>query len=361
MRLKPITTACLFLALLALPGCSPPYLVHLGIGQGRIMLAREGYRDVLKDPRFAPADKSMLLVIQEVKRFGEEEIGLAGTDNFDSYVRLNREAVSWIVLAAEKSKLVSHEWWFPFVGRVPYKGYFSKKRALEEADRMAARGFDTHVRPVAAYSTLGYFSDPVFSTFLRYPESNLPELILHELTHATLFVKGEVDFNEGFATFVGYKGGVSYLESRYGPGSPLVAEARARFRDDLAFGRFVSALSRRLEKLYDEALPLEASLSRRAAIFAEEKEAFRELRRSFAYNRYDAFVEAEWNNALVLGHRRYYGDLPRYEALYTNLGRDLGRVVAWFVDAEKRGEKPAEALRRGAAMSGDAAIPKENG
>ena len=348
-------------ALPSLGGCSPPYLVHLGIGQSRIMLARTAYRDVLQDPGFAPRDKSMLLVVQEVKRFGEERMGLAHTNNFDSYVKLNREAVSWIVLAAEKTKLASHQWWFPLVGRVPYKGYFSPERAREEAKRMARRGFDTHIQPVTAYSTLGYFADPVFSTFLRYPESILPELILHELTHATLFVKGQVDFNEGFATFVGHKGGLAFLEARYGPDSPLVEEAEARFGDELAFGQFISALSDRLEAFYSEPWPREEMLVRRTEIFQEERLAFKELQKSFSHNRYDGFAGAEWNNALILGHRRYDGELPQFEALYVNLGSDLRKVIDFFIQAEDRGEAPADALRRGARMgNGGASSPKEN-
>lgn len=351
MHITPSAALRLLLLLPALPslgGCSPPYLVHLGIGQSRIMLARTAYRDVLKDPGFAPRDKSMLLVVQEVKRYGEERMGLARTNNFDSYVKLNREAVSWIVLAAEKTKLESYEWWFPLVGRLPYKGYFSRERAREEANRMARRGFDTHVRAVTAYSTLGYFADPVFSTFLRYPESILPELILHELTHATLFVKGKVDFNEGFATFVGHKGGLAFLEARYGPDSPLVVEAEARFRDELAFGRFVGALSDRLEALYSGPWSRERMLARRAEIFEEEKLAFKELQQTFSHNRYDGFARAEWNNALILGHRRYYGELPQFEALYVNLGSDLRQVISYFIQADDRGEDPVDALRRGA-------------
>jgi predicted aminopeptidase len=316
---------------LATTSCSPPYLIHLGIGQGRIMLAKRHYPDALRDPDLAARHKSMILLVQEAKRFGEEVLGLARTDNFSSYVILDRDAVSWNVTAAEKTRLDPHRWWFPIVGHVPYKGYFSLGRAQREARRLAEKGYDTHVGKVAAYSTLGYFSDPIFSTFLGYPESALPELILHELTHATLFIKGEVELNEGLATFVGQKGGLDFLEQRYGADSRLLRDARARVRDERAFGAFITRL---------------CTLARREKIFEEEKHALVELEWSFSGKRYRAFAEADWNNAVILAHRRYYGDLPAFEKLYTDLGADLKRVLAFFREARERGERPREALLR---------------
>jgi predicted aminopeptidase len=341
--------------LLALAGCAPPYLIHLGIGQGRIMLARRHYPDALRDPDLGARDKSLILIVQEAKRFGEETIGLARTDNFSSYVKLDRETVSWNVTAAEKTRLDPHRWWFPIVGHVPYKGYFSQERARSEARQLDEKGYDTHVGRVAAYSTLGYFADPIFSTFLRYPESALPELILHELTHSTLFIKGEVDFNEGFATFVGHKGGLAFLEQRYGEGSRALHEARERFRDELAFGAFVAQLCKKLQTLYDQDLPEDLTLAQRETIFEKEKQVFAELERSFSIRRYHAFAGADWNNAVILAHRRYYRDLPAFEKLYESMGEDLREVVSFFQEAKARGENPREALLRatGEAAKGD--------
>ncbi len=337
----------LLLALLLVPaGCAPPYLIHLGIGQGRIMLARRHYPDALRDPDVGARDKSLILIVQEAKRFGEETIGLARTDNFSSYVKLEREAVSWNVTAAEKTRLAPHRWWFPIVGHVPYKGYFSLDRARREARRLDEKGYDTHVGRVAAYSTLGYFADPIFSTFLRFPESAVPELILHELTHATLFIKDEVDFNEGFATFVGHEGGLAFLEQRYGKTSRPLREARERFRDELAFGAFVAELCEKLETLYDQDLPEDLILARREEIFEKEKKVFTELERSFSTRRYRAFAGAGWNNAVILAHRRYYRDLPAFEKLYESMGSDLREVVSFFREAKERGENPREALLR---------------
>ncbi|MDP3939420.1 MAG: aminopeptidase [Deltaproteobacteria bacterium] len=348
--------------LLILPligACSPTYLFHVGVGHARIMMARRPYADVLKDPAATSQDKSLLLEVQQVKRFGEERLGLADTDNFDSFVRLDRPAVSWIVVGAEKTRLSAHEWWFPFVGRVPYKGYYNPDQARREAAALERRGLDVDVRPVAAYSTLGYFADPVFSTFLRFPEAAIPELILHELTHATLFARGQVDFNEGFATFVGQKGGLAFLEERYGADSPLVAESLARSRDELAFGRFVGEVSERLEALYESPLSDEEKIARREKVFRESKLSFAKLRERFSSNSYDDFAEAEWNNAVILANRRYYGDLPRFETLYAALGGDLEKFVAYFVDAKERGEDLTDALERGGNPPGGAKTGKE--
>ncbi|OGP83719.1 MAG: hypothetical protein A2Y95_03420 [Deltaproteobacteria bacterium RBG_13_65_10] len=337
-------------AVILTPACSAPYLIHLGIGQGRIMLARQDYRDALRDPALTSREKSLILLVQEAKRFGEEQIGLTRTDNFDTYVKLDRPAVSWTVTAAPQTRLESYQWWFPIVGRVPYKGFFSKDRALREARGLEAKGYETYVGGVAAYSTLGYFADPLFSTFLRYPEAEIPEIILHELTHATVFFKGSVDFNEGLATFVGNKAGVAFLEQRFGRDAPVARAARARVADDEIFGAFLEVLSKRLEALYARGLPEAQTLARRQAIFDEEKHAFERLRHGFSTHDYDAFARAQWNNALILAHRRYYGELAAFERIYASQGQDLGKFVAFFREVQKRGEDPMKALR-GAART----------
>jgi predicted aminopeptidase len=358
---KGLRIAGVLLATLVLPACSAPYLVHLGIGQSRIMLARRDYREVLRDPGVSAREKSLILLVQEAKRYGETEIGLARTPNFESYVQLDRTAVSWIVSAAERTRLEPHDWWFPIVGSVPYKGYFSKAAAEEEARGLAGKGLDTSVDDVAAYSTLGYFADPLFSTFARYPESAIPNLILHELTHATIFIKGEVDFDEGLATFIGNKAGVAFLEHRFGPQDARVAEARRRIADDVAFGAFIEALSERLEALYARKLPEARTLTEREAIFAEEKRRLVKLFRNNPSNRsYDEFIRSKWNNAVILANRRYYGDLPAFEKLYASRGGNLRRVLAFFREVEKRGEDPKLALRREAERIARAATPEES-
>jgi len=349
-----LIAVALLAALAALPGCYALYLIHLGIGQARILLARRDVTQVLRDPSVSEKEKSLIRLALEARRYGEEEVGLRRTDNFGTYVRLDRKVVSWVVSGAQKTRLEPYRWWFPIVGSVPYKGYFAKPRAQKEVRRLAGQGYDTYVGGVADYSTLGYFADPIFSTFLRYPEVEIPELILHELTHATLFVRGEVDFDEGLATFVGNRAGVAFLERRFGPGDARVREARARIDDDMAFGAFIERVSRRLEALYDRGLPERETLARRDGIFLEEKRAFEEVRKGFSTPLYDNFGREEWNNAVILAHRRYYGDLPAFERLYESKGKDLRRVVAFFLDAQARGENPKDALRRatGTAAAG---------
>lgn len=341
-------------ALAALPACPALYLMHLGIGQARILLARRDVTQVLGDPSASQKEKSLIRLAREAKRYGEEQIGLRRTHNFDTYVRLDRKVVCWVVSAAERTRLEAYHWWFPVVGTVPYKGYFTRPRAEEEARRLSGEGYDTTVGGVAAYSTLGWFGDPIFSTFLRYPEAEIPELILHELTHATLFLKGEVDFDEGFATFVGNTAGMAFLARRFGPDDRRVREARARIADDVAFGAFIEKVSRRLEALYAQKLPERETMARREEIFREEKRAFEDMKKGFSTPLYEDFARQEWNNAVILANRRYYGDLSAFERLYEAKGRDLRKVMAFFLDAQKRGEDPRSALRRATGAAGTA-------
>ena len=188
-----------------LPGCMVGYLVESSYHQQKILRSRIPINEYLQRLDLNPEIEKKLKLVQEAKDFAEKNLGLKKSDNYNSYVPLNRPYVTWIVRASENYKLDSYQWWFPLVGHVPYKGFFSEKGALDEAKKFDS-SYDTFVRGVTAYSTLGWFDDPILSPMMRYEDHDLVELIIHETVHATIFIKNQVDFNEQLATFIAQEG-----------------------------------------------------------------------------------------------------------------------------------------------------------
>ena len=320
----------------------------------RILLARRDVTQVLGDPSVNPKEKSLIRLAREAKRYGEEQIGLRRTHNFDTYVRLDRKVVCWVVSAAGKTRLEAYRWWFPVVGTVPYKGYFERPRAEEGPAALqrgvrhdgGRRGRLQHARLVRRSDLLDVSAvsgggDPQAEFFTSSPTRRSSS---RERSTST----------RGFATFLGNTAGLAFLARRFGPDDRRVREARARIADDVAFGAFIEKVSRRLEALYARKLPERETLARREEIFREEKRAFEETKKGFSTPIYDDFTRQEWNNAVILANRRYYGDLAAFERLYQAKGRDLRRVLEFFLDAQKRGEDPRSALRRATGTAGTA-------
>jgi predicted aminopeptidase len=211
---------------------------------------------------------------------------------------------------------------------VPYKGFFDVERARRERDDLQALGYDVILRPVTAYSTLGFFSDPVLSDMLRYPDDSLADLLIHELTHATIYVKGHTDFNESLATFVGRQGSLDFLAQRHGADSPALRDATARRADAGRFARFMGTVIAAMDSLYNSDLPREQILATRDSVFEGTKEQYRGMRPDLTDpSRYDGYLQWELNNARLLSYRRYHRNLEAFEMLWESRGRDLAATV----------------------------------
>jgi predicted aminopeptidase len=280
---------------LLLSGC---YLVRQGEGQLTILLGARPISEVLADPDLDPRARRKLELILEIKEFGERQMGLAASTNYTRYFDTGGRPVSYIVSACRKDRFQPHTWWFPIVGEVPYKGFFRREDAAAEAEELARLGYDVSVGAVAAYSTLGWFPDPVFSTMLDDSEEELASLILHELTHLTLYVPGDTDFNESLATFVGRQGALEFVRWRFGAGSPLYDRAiRSTGFAELRDARNLE-LFRKLDDLYrSETLP-------------DRKLELRDLVAGFPVN-----------NAEILMQRRY-GRYDEFRPFFEDAGGD---------------------------------------
>ena len=331
-----------------LHGCSVGYLLHLGKGQLRIVCGSEPIEDVLRDQGVPESLKERIRLVLAAKAFGETELGLAPSKNYTRYYAVKHPPVAYNLTSSPKLALEAYLWCFPIAGCLPYKGFFARERAQRESDRMSDRGYDTYLRPVGAYSTLGWFKDPIFSTMLEYGDTSLVEVILHEMVHRTIFVKHEGVFNEGVATFVGEKGTEAFFRRRGGPGPGYVEEMSGKREAKRLFQKTMFQLADRLRALYPLDLKEAEKLSRRGQIFEEAKESFREEIERLGSTRYDRILKADWNNAFLVAYLTYHEEPDLWEAAYDRFDRDLPAMVAWLKQLE--GEKdPMACVERWAA------------
>src|SRR5690606_18318309 len=170
-------------------------------------------------------------------------------DSYTTFSQLDSDTLALVLSAARKDRFEAHTWWFPIVGHVPYKGFFSERKARGEIEKLERKGYDTYLRPTSAFSTLGWFNDPLVSPLLRYDSVSLAATVIHEVFHNTLYLSAQATFNESLAEFVGSRGAIAFLCGRFGEGSPQCDTARGAWEDELLFGRFLSDLVADLEAL----------------------------------------------------------------------------------------------------------------
>ena len=290
------------------------YLAQAG-GQLDILWHREAIGEVLKREGLSERDRAKL-------EFGEAVMGLTKSDNYTTFYDTQGRAVSWVVSACRKDRFEQVTWWFPIVGTLPYKGYFSADDARREGAALEAKGYDVTVRPVAAYSTLGWFSDPVFSTMLRHDNVDLVALILHELTHGTVFASGRGDWNEALAEFTGREGARQFFAAKHGDGSAEAQRAAKRFEDDERVDGFVTRVHDRLLRLYASGRAGHEILALRDQLWTEAREEFEVFRATLhAPDERAGDFRGRLNNAELMARRRY-GRFDGFRKAFAAAGRD---------------------------------------
>lgn len=311
-----------FLLILAL-GSEIGYLYQLLKGQVALLWRAESIEKVLEAGKLSPDQRAKLELVQAIRAFAQREIGLNTSKNYTKYVDIGRGPVSWNLVVCPKDRLEPLEWSYPVVGAVPYRGYFDRAKAEEARDRYMAEGYDTYLRPVGAYSTLGWFSDPVLSSMLRYSEGNLVDLIIHELTHATVWIEGDVTFNESLASFVGEAGALMWLQRKYGTDSEVVHRVLDERADGVVFRRFMRDIASRLDSLYQSNSPHKITL--RQQIFDSARTEFHTL--PLKTELYARFPSWELNNARMALYRVYRERTDVFARVYLACDNDLKAMV----------------------------------
>lgn len=323
------------LLLILLMGCSAPaeYVAEQAWGQLRVMHHRQRISEVLRRPDLDPRWREKLKIVQLARRYAHEEIGLRQTGAYTYLYDTKGKPLAYNLSACPKDSLEPHTWSFPIVGRLPYIGFFDRRRGLDQQRALEERGLDTNLRPVSAFSSLGWFADPVYSSMLGDNVSRLVDLIIHETTHTTIFLRNQVAFNESLAVFVGNQGALNFLARLYGPLSPAVDSYRKAVSRRLRFSRLISALYRRLDHLYRSPVPRSEKLSRRGELFAWAQRRYKEMFPD--PDTWGDFVRRPLNNAVLLSYGRYNQGLEFHRRVYLLLGRNLRRMVALYKRAQK--------------------------
>ncbi|MCL2879102.1 MAG: aminopeptidase [Treponema sp.] len=278
----------------------------------------------------AEAEKNRLFVqrVQDIRGFAMNELGLKMSKNYTRYVQIDRDYLAAIVSACAPDSFTGYEWKFPVVGAMPYKGFFNVKDAYTERKKLEKKGLDVWIRSTDAFSTLGWFRDPLYSYMRDYSDYQLADLIIHELTHATVFIKGQMQFNEELAEITGREGARLYIESRFGIESPEYREIDKSESDSRAYISFLLELADKLETMYSGAMDRDEKLREKEQIINDAKMRFNEEYGSrFSSDNYRGFADLPVNNAYLQLYRLYYQGGDFLTELYEKSGKDLPAFI----------------------------------
>ena len=340
------------------------FLVRAAYEEARILARRRPIPEVVADAATDPRTRAKLHLVLDARTFAADSLRLDAGESFTYYTDTGRDTLVVVVSAARRDRLVAHTWWFPVVGRVPYKGFFDFGAGRAEAARLRERGLDTYLRTSSAFSTLGWFDDPLLSTTVRHDSVDLVNTVVHELTHNTFYARGQATFNESFASFVGSRGAERYFLQRRDSAS--ARRAMNRWSDDVVFGAFWRALAASVDSAY-AAYPADTPADSAARVRARDSVYARARRhladsvaprmRGIAPNRIATWASrVQLDNAALLARRTYARELPLFDAVYAREGSDLRKAVDRIVMlAKARPDDPFGALRDWIAGAGPVA------
>ncbi len=319
--------AAVLFASLLLAGCYAGYLARAAYEEGRILWHRKPIDDALARNDLPPDIRAKLETVLSVRKFAAEQLGLNVGGAYQSIAPVDEGAVVHVVMAAPRDSLEPYTWWFPIVGSVPYRGYFDERDANAQAAELEAAGLDTLVRPAVAFSSLGFFDDPLLSNLLKLDRVELAGVIIHELFHRTYYLASDAMFDESAATYVGSAGAVAFFTSIEGESSPDATAARGVLESDLTFARFLLKEQARLLQIYMSDRSANEILQRREAAFAEIKSDYSSLAPTLSgLERFD-LDKQPLNNAVLVNYLIYFHDLDNFAALQRMNDGDLRATI----------------------------------
>ncbi|HET7585500.1 MAG TPA: aminopeptidase [Gemmatimonadaceae bacterium] len=336
----------LLILLLAVATPTGRYIARAAYDEGKILAGRRPIHELVQDSTVPAPVRHKLQLVLDARRYAIDALDMRGGDSFTTYTALERDTLVLVLSAAYRDRLERYSWWFPVVGRVPYKGFFDFTEAREAEQRFLRDGYDAYLRPASAFSTLGWFNDPLLSSTLELDSVDLANTVIHELTHNTYFAPGNAVFNESFANFVGARGAEAFFLAQ--GDSASASRAAREWADERVLGHFWETLYARLDSAF-AAHPADsgARLRVRAAIYDSARV---ELARTVAPQMREIPPEAvrrlRLDNAALLARRIYVTRLDLFDAVYEREGRDLRRTVARVIDVVRGAKDPYAALDR---------------
>lgn len=346
LQLMPLKLNLLLFVLysgVSLSSCQMGYLLKSAKGQLGLLAKRETFETALQRGHLTEEQKKKLVVVQKAREFAEQRLHLVHTNNYTRYVKLDQDFVTYVVSASPKWELKHYHWKFPILGEVPYKGFFDEADAVAEETLLRTQDLDTYRRGVSAYSTLGWFEDPLLSSMLAYPDYDLVDLIIHETVHATLYIKNSADFNERMATFLGQKGAELYFHEFEGENSPTLQNVKNQNQDEKLFSQFISKEIKDLENWYKSSP--EKNEEKRLQRLAEIQSRFKsDLLTQMKSKNYSRFSDIKLNNARLLVYKTYMQDLSDFDKLYELVGKDFQKFIERCKSLEKH-PQPEQGLK----------------
>lgn len=315
-------------------------------GQLEVMNNGRSFEELKKDAAFPDSLKAKIKIIEEARQFGMEKLGMTFSQNYTKIYDQKGKDILWNVSASYPYKLEAYQWKFPIVGKFSYKGYFDLEKVKKERDRLKNEGekingktvfFDTNIRSVSAWSTLGWFEDVLLSNNLERDEGDLVELILHELTHATLYIKDSVNFNENLANFVGEEGAKLFLEEKYGKDSKELNDYIFSLQDSKKYLNFMLLASTSLDSVYNSNEFLKQ-------VSEEQKEITKQNYLNLIKSKIDTvsfsnqnwskrFQKRELNNTNFMSVRRYNSSQDTLKTMFeSEFNQDLKKFLKYFAD-----------------------------
>lgn len=332
-RLESIKNIVVILILiLSFQGCSTfGYVAKQGAFQAELLAGREKITNALQRPGMPPEYYRKMALILDVRRFAKQYLSLY-VDGIYSTINFHWHRQIFNVSAVYPFQFKAYRWKFPIIGSVPYMGYFDSADASAEARRLRSFGYDVLERRAGGYSTLGYFNDPVWPAMLHYPDFKLIELLFHELAHATLFFKGNIEFNENFATFVGRVGLLQYLRHRDGENSAQSQEALAYYDDEAIQNSWMLQLYETLDDLYKSKLSAKQKQFNKRKIIWRSIMAYRNL--PFKTGYFGGQTWRDLNNARIMSFKRYNFEQDTLTESFKQSGSSW---AAWFDKLRREG------------------------
>ena len=300
-------------------------------GQYKMLADQKPLDELIASPDTSTKLRDKLSLILELRRYAEQELKLKADGNYLKYADLHRSNAVWNVYAAPELSMESKPWWYPVVGRLTYRGYFSERGAEKYAAKLRKQGYDVYVGGVDAYSTLGWFKDPVLNTFIDNSDRWLANLIFHELSHRRVFAKSDTEFNEAFATAVAEVGAKRWLESRHDTkGLEKLQRELDRKKD---FLHLVQTTREQLRAVYAEAGDVAAKRQKKQFVVNHMRQKYTELKEKWGgYKGYDEWFAGPLNNAQLNTVATYYDLVPAFHRMLEQQGGDL---IQFYAQADK--------------------------
>jgi predicted aminopeptidase len=325
MNVSTLAKISLILALMPLlQACQLPYLATGAYEQAKILNSRRPVKKVINDDGISAEVKSKLEFSLVAQEFASKN-GLNCKGNFKSYVQLNRPYVTYLLIASRKDELKAKTWWFPIVGSFPYKGYFSKDKAIKASKKLEQKDYDTYIRGVTAYSSLGWFKEPILSSMLNGSKLDLADTIFHECFHSTIFYKNDVEKNERLAVFFAHKIMLRFLREQNL--IDQIEELKKSWKDQILFSNFLKDQIEVAEKKFEQ------NESQRLILESLQDTYLKSLKPQIKVLNFDSVFLRDLNNAKLVAFKTYFHD---FQSLELKLEQEFKGDIFSFLESLRK-------------------------